>query len=52
VHHAINPHFYRSPFTGTPEEVSSQAARDIRELIRYSTPGKVAAFIMEPPAKT
>ena len=48
VHHAINPHFYRSPFNGTPEEVSSKAAADIRELIRYSTPGKVAAFISEP----
>ena len=48
VHHAINPHFYRSPFSGTPEEVSSKAAADIRELIRFSTPGKVAAFIMEP----
>jgi alanine-glyoxylate transaminase/(R)-3-amino-2-methylpropionate-pyruvate transaminase len=48
VHHAINPHFYRSPFSGTPEEVSTKAANDIRELIRFSTPGKVAAFIMEP----
>jgi alanine-glyoxylate transaminase/(R)-3-amino-2-methylpropionate-pyruvate transaminase len=48
VHHAINPHFYRSPFSGTPEEVSSKAAADIREVIRYSTPGKVAAFICEP----
>jgi alanine-glyoxylate transaminase/(R)-3-amino-2-methylpropionate-pyruvate transaminase len=48
VHHAINPHFYRNPFSGTPEEVSSKSANDIRELIRYSTPGKVAAFICEP----
>ena len=48
VHHAINPHFYRNPFSGTPEEVSSKSAADIREVIRYSTPGKVAAFICEP----
>ena len=48
VHHAMNPHFYRNPFSGTPEEVSSKSAADIRELIRYSTPGKVAAFIAEP----
>ena len=48
VHHALNPDPYRSPFTGTPEEISSQSAADIRDLIRYSTPGKVAAFIMEP----
>jgi alanine-glyoxylate transaminase/(R)-3-amino-2-methylpropionate-pyruvate transaminase len=48
VHHAVNPHPYRSPFTGTPEEIASKSAADIRELIRFSTPGKVAAFIAEP----
>ncbi len=48
VHHALNPDPYRSPFSGTPEEISTQSANDIRDLIRYSTPGKVAAFIMEP----
>jgi alanine-glyoxylate transaminase/(R)-3-amino-2-methylpropionate-pyruvate transaminase len=48
VHHAINPHFYRNPFSGAPDAVSSKAANDIRDLIRFSTPGKVAAFICEP----
>ena len=48
VHHALNPDPYRSPFNGTPEEIATQSANDIRDLIRYSTPGKVAAFIMEP----
>ncbi len=48
IHHAINPDPYRSPFSGTPEEIASQSATDIRELIRFSTPGKVAAFIAEP----
>lgn len=48
VHHAINPDPYRSPFAGTPEEIASRSAADIREIIRYSTPGKVAAFIAEP----
>jgi alanine-glyoxylate transaminase/(R)-3-amino-2-methylpropionate-pyruvate transaminase len=48
VHHAINPDPYRSPFAGTPEEVATKSAQDVRELIRYSTPGKVAAFIAEP----
>ena len=47
VHHAICPDPYRSPFQGTPEEIATQSANDIRELIRYSTPGKVAAFIAE-----
>jgi alanine-glyoxylate transaminase/(R)-3-amino-2-methylpropionate-pyruvate transaminase len=48
VHHAVNPDPYRSPFTGTPEDIATRSANDIRELIRYSTPGKIAAFICEP----
>jgi alanine-glyoxylate transaminase / (R)-3-amino-2-methylpropionate-pyruvate transaminase len=48
VHHAVNPDPYRSPFTGTPEEVARSSAEDIRDLIRYSTPGRIAAFIAEP----
>ena len=48
VHHAVNPDPYRSPFSGTPEEIASRSVDDIRDLIRYSTPGKVAAFICEP----
>jgi alanine-glyoxylate transaminase / (R)-3-amino-2-methylpropionate-pyruvate transaminase len=48
IHHAINPDPYRSPFAGTPEEIASKSAADIRDLIRFSTPGKIAAFIAEP----
>src|SRR5439155_24164513 len=48
VHHAINPDPYRNPFSGTPEEIATQSANDIPELVRYSTPGKIAAFICEP----
>ena len=48
VHHAMNPDPYRSPFAGTPEEIATLSAADIRDLIRYSTPGKVAAFLAEP----
>jgi alanine-glyoxylate transaminase/(R)-3-amino-2-methylpropionate-pyruvate transaminase len=48
IHHAISPDPYRSPFTGTPEEIASKSANDILELIRYSTPGRIAAFIAEP----
>ena len=48
VHHAINPDPYRSPFEGTPEEIATKSANDIREIIRFSTPGKIAAFIAEP----
>src|SRR5688572_5427450 len=48
VHHALNPDPYRSPFTGTPEEIAHRSAEDVRDVIRYSTPGKVAAWISEP----
>lgn len=48
IHHAINPDPYRSPFAGTPEEIARKSAADIRDLIRFSTSGKVAAFIAEP----
>jgi len=44
IHHAINPDPYRSPFRGTPEEIASRSAADIRDLVRYSTPGRVAGF--------
>ncbi len=48
VHHAANPDPYRSAFAGTPEEIASKSAADIGELIRYSTPGRIAAYIAEP----
>jgi len=48
VHHAMCPDPYRSPFSGTPEAIASQSAEDIRQVIRYSTPGRIAAFIAEP----
>ena len=48
VHHTLNPDPYRSPFSGSPEEIATRSAEDIRDVIRYSTPGKVAAFISEP----
>jgi alanine-glyoxylate transaminase/(R)-3-amino-2-methylpropionate-pyruvate transaminase len=48
IHHAVSPDPYRSPFAGTPEEIASKSAEDIVGIIRYSTPGKIAAFIAEP----
>ncbi len=48
IHHAVSPDPYRSQFTGTPEEIASKSAEDILGIIRYSTPGKIAAFIAEP----
>src|SRR6476660_1436897 len=48
IHHAVSPDPYRSPFSGTPEEIATKSAEDILGIIRYSTPGRVAAFIAEP----
>lgn len=48
VHHTICPDPYRSPFTGTPEEIAEKSAWELRDLIRFSTPGRVACFIAEP----
>ena len=48
VHHAVNPDPYRSAFSGTPEEIATKSANDVRDLIRHSTTGKVAGFIAEP----
>ena len=48
VHHALCPDPYRSGLAGSPEEIAAAAAADIAELIRYSTPGRIAGFIAEP----
>ena len=48
IHHAVSPDPYRSPYSGTPEEIATRSAEDILGIIRYSTPGKIAAFIAEP----
>jgi alanine-glyoxylate transaminase / (R)-3-amino-2-methylpropionate-pyruvate transaminase len=48
VHHALCPDPALSGSGGTAEEVARRSAADIRELIRYSTAGAIAAFIAEP----
>ncbi len=48
VHHVSCPDPYRNPKAASPEELASACAAEIEDLIRYGTPGKVAAFIAEP----
>ncbi|HEY7768944.1 aspartate aminotransferase family protein [Longimicrobium sp.] len=48
VHHTMCPDPYRSSLDGTPDEIARRSADDIRETIRYATPGRIAAFISEP----
>jgi alanine-glyoxylate transaminase/(R)-3-amino-2-methylpropionate-pyruvate transaminase len=48
-HHALNPDPSLTPFDNLAlDEIAAKSAADIDELIRYSTPGKVAGFIAEP----
>ncbi|MGE5758808.1 MAG: aspartate aminotransferase family protein, partial [Gemmatimonadota bacterium] len=48
IHHTVCPDPYRSPFLGTPEQIATHSVEEMRDLIRFSTPGKIAAFIAEP----
>ncbi|HEY0038764.1 MAG TPA: aminotransferase class III-fold pyridoxal phosphate-dependent enzyme, partial [Longimicrobium sp.] len=48
IHHTMCPDPYRSALEGTPDEIARRSAEDIRETIRYATPGRIAAFISEP----
>ncbi|NNE47303.1 MAG: aminotransferase class III-fold pyridoxal phosphate-dependent enzyme, partial [Rhodothermales bacterium] len=48
IHHAICPDPYRNPFDGSPQEIAHKSAEDIRELIKFSTPGQIAGYIAEP----
>jgi alanine-glyoxylate transaminase/(R)-3-amino-2-methylpropionate-pyruvate transaminase len=48
LHHALCPDPAVSRTGGTAAESAMQSAADIRDLIRYSTPGVIAGFIAEP----
>jgi alanine-glyoxylate transaminase/(R)-3-amino-2-methylpropionate-pyruvate transaminase len=47
VHHAIAPYPYRGPFGYDDSDAGKKYADDVKNLIDYATPGKVAAFIAE-----
>ena len=46
--HAINGYCYRCPLKLTYPSCNVQCARDLEEMIRTSTSGRIAAFIAEP----
>jgi alanine-glyoxylate transaminase/(R)-3-amino-2-methylpropionate-pyruvate transaminase len=46
VHHAIAPDPYRGAFAGDPE-AGKKYADDVKSVIDYATPGKVAGFFAE-----
>lgn len=47
VHHALAPYPYRGPYGYDDAEAGRKYADDVKSLIAYATPGKVAAFIAE-----
>jgi alanine-glyoxylate transaminase / (R)-3-amino-2-methylpropionate-pyruvate transaminase len=48
VRHALSPYCYRCPLKLEPRTCGVQCARDIEELIRTTTTGKVAGMLAEP----
>jgi len=44
----VCPDPYRSPYSGTPEEIATKSVADLKDLIRFGTTGAIAAFIAEP----
>ena len=46
--HALNAYCYRCPLGATYPNCGVRCARDLDEMIRTSTSGKIAAFIAEP----
>lgn len=47
VHHALAPYQYRGPFGYDDPHAARKYADDVKQVIDYATPGKVAAFIAE-----
>ena len=47
VHHAMAPYPYRGPYGYDDPDAGRKYADDVKNLIDYATPGKVAAFIAE-----
>lgn len=47
VHHAIAPYPYRGPFGYDDPDAGKKYSDDVKNLIEYATPGKIAAFIAE-----
>jgi alanine-glyoxylate transaminase / (R)-3-amino-2-methylpropionate-pyruvate transaminase len=47
VHHAIAPYPYRGAFGYDDPDAGRKYADDVKSLIDYATPGKIAAFIAE-----
>jgi len=47
VHHAIAPYQYRGPYGYDDAAAGSKYADDVKSVIDYATPGKIAGFVAE-----
>ena len=47
VHHALAPYPYRGPYGYDDRDAGRKYADDVKSLIDYATPGKIAAFVAE-----
>jgi alanine-glyoxylate transaminase/(R)-3-amino-2-methylpropionate-pyruvate transaminase len=47
IHHSINPDPYRGPWGRDDPEAGTKYAAEIKDLIKFATPGRVAAFFAE-----
>src|SRR5215467_2895148 len=47
VHHALAPYPYRGPFGYDDPNAGKKYSDDVKNLIDYATPGKIAGFIAE-----
>lgn len=47
VHHALAPDRFRGPWGYDDAAAGAKYANDVREVIQYATPGKIAAYIAE-----
>jgi alanine-glyoxylate transaminase / (R)-3-amino-2-methylpropionate-pyruvate transaminase len=47
VHHALTPDPYRGPYGRDDLQAGAKFAADVKQLIDFATPGRVAAFIAE-----
>jgi len=47
IQHAVHPDLYRGPYGKDDPEAGRKYAEDVRSLIQYGTPGRVAGFIAE-----
>ncbi|MBI5582667.1 MAG: aminotransferase class III-fold pyridoxal phosphate-dependent enzyme [Deltaproteobacteria bacterium] len=47
IHHALNPDPYRGPWPREDPQAGARYAADVKNLIDFATPGRVAAFFAE-----